>query len=193
MDENSWKRVAGIAAIGSSALFVALTALAITSYPGYSMSGNYLSDLGIGEKSAVFFNTAAIITGFAVIYFAYALGKTRYGKPFLASRASLAAAGLSLAGVGLFTENDLAAHIIAAGGFFLLAAGACAFAGIKWLDEGKNRIIGFSALVAAALLVFFVVASLFWETQLWQKVAVGSLLTGFSVLGIGLATGKDER
>lgn len=69
-------------------------------YPGYSVSKNFISDLGVGP-SAWAFNGSVSLLGLLVLAGSYWLGEG-YGRIF---RLLLALAGIGALGVGLFNER----------------------------------------------------------------------------------------
>ncbi|MEM4417240.1 MAG: DUF998 domain-containing protein [Nitrososphaerota archaeon] len=89
-------------------LFTAITQFMIflrvaeSIYPGYSVSGNYISDLGVGPAAPVF-NTSIILLGLAVAVSSYLI------RPIFRDRLLpplLFLAGLGAAGVGVFPEGS---------------------------------------------------------------------------------------
>lgn len=83
--------------------FVIFLIIAEAVYPGYSISANYISDLGVwGRTSAFFFNSSIMIFGLAVMASSYFINQ-HFKKRIIAILVTLAGAG-SL-GVGIFPEN----------------------------------------------------------------------------------------
>ena len=77
-------------------------------YPGYSISQNYISDLGVGP-SALIFNSSVFLLGLMVVvsaYFVHGSFRSRLATGLLVL------AGLGAMGVGVFTENSPAMHEI---------------------------------------------------------------------------------
>ncbi|MEM4185963.1 MAG: DUF998 domain-containing protein, partial [Candidatus Caldarchaeum sp.] len=95
-------------------LFIAITQflmalrVAESVYPGYSVSGNYISDLGVGVAAPIF-NTSIIILGLCVVVAAYLVAEVFQSKLF---RLFIALAGFGAAGVGTFPENVPVLHTI---------------------------------------------------------------------------------
>ena len=85
-------------------------------YPGYSVSGNYISDLGatcratciIQQPSATIFNASAIILGLLTLAGSYYIWREFYS--FIAVLIGLSGAGA--VGVGLFPETAGALHVL---------------------------------------------------------------------------------
>lgn len=86
--------------------------LAEATYPGYSISENYISDLGVGPSPAYWiFNISVFIFGLLAVYAAYLLDRD-YDKRLNA--VLLAIAGIGAMGVGLFHEDLGAIHVVMA-------------------------------------------------------------------------------
>ncbi len=80
-------------------------------YPGYSISENMISDLGIGS-TAGFFNSSIIVLGLLIILSAVAFHSFHKNKIFTIL---LILTGMGAMGVGLFPENLSPYHEIFAG------------------------------------------------------------------------------
>ena len=86
--------------------FVFLMFIAEFLYPGYSVSENYISDLGVGpEPSKTIFTLCSIIFGACILAAAFLIWRERGDKIF---SVFLALSGLGATGVGLFNEIDQA-------------------------------------------------------------------------------------
>jgi hypothetical membrane protein len=72
-------------------------------YPGYSVSGNYISDLGVAPTAARWVFTAAIILFGSMALVSAALLRQRLKKSLL--RPFLGLSGIGAIGVGVFNEN----------------------------------------------------------------------------------------
>jgi hypothetical membrane protein len=82
--------------------FMLLLRVAESIYQGYSVSGNYISDLGVGPAAPVF-NTSITVLGVAVAVSAYLI------RPIFRDRilpTLLFMTGLGAAGVGIFPEGS---------------------------------------------------------------------------------------
>lgn len=96
-------------------------------YPGYNVSGNYISDLGatcretctIYQPSAFIFNTSAIFLGILILLSSYCLWLEF--KDYLIS-ILIGLSGLGALGVGLFPETAGILHLIVSLITFLFAA-----------------------------------------------------------------------
>ena len=103
-------KMAGLCALAGVFVFVSLAGLAYLNFPDYSITENFLSDLGALESSAPYFNAATVFTGFSLVLFAYLL--YRGGFRWLLSLWSLTVAGLGLAGVGIFQKHPALAFYL---------------------------------------------------------------------------------
>jgi hypothetical membrane protein len=102
------KKIAGLLLIiGGVQCFLAIT-IAEALYPGYSISENWISDLGVGP-SALIFNSSIFLLGVLGVAATYFIQRASNSKvlPILYAIASVGAMG-----VGLFTEDVLILHSI---------------------------------------------------------------------------------
>ncbi|MBI5225887.1 DUF998 domain-containing protein [Candidatus Micrarchaeota archaeon] len=182
--ENDWARWAGFVAVISMLAFASLVFLAVQNYPGYSFSANFLSDLGVHPASAALFNSACILAGLSVAFFAVAIHKSQRYSVKPVALLFLGIAGFFLAGVGLYTEHEQPMHFFATGGFFLFTAFSVMLTGVDWIKQ--KRTLGIFGLAGGVLLVGFVVISALSEQPLLQKFAVGATVLGFFGLGLGV-------
>ncbi|MEM0130274.1 MAG: DUF998 domain-containing protein [Thermoplasmatales archaeon] len=93
--------VAGILLFVATVQFVVMLFITEAMYAGYSISNNYISDLGVGS-TGVLFNTSISALGIAVVvdsFFVY----RGFGSPVFASLIALTGLGALL--VGVFNEN----------------------------------------------------------------------------------------
>lgn len=120
-------------------------------YPGYSVSGNYISDLGVGVSAPVF-NTSIIILGVCIIFAAYLGAEVFKSRLF---RNLIALAGLGAGGVGMFPENVPILHTVMSLITFVFA-GVAAVYGVRVFDRRLgvlSVIAGVISLVALALFI----------------------------------------
>lgn len=105
--------------VGPIAAIVMVLA-ATTQDPGFRWERDPLSDLGVGP-AALLFNGGVIVGGLLILPLAFGL-RTQLPKGVLATLGFviLVVGGISLALVGVFTENTPALHVISAFGYFLL-------------------------------------------------------------------------
>ncbi|MEM0349617.1 MAG: DUF998 domain-containing protein [Candidatus Caldarchaeum sp.] len=141
---------AGAVLFTGVAQFLFFLRVAESIYPGYSVSGNYISDLGVGVAAPVF-NTSVAFLGLCVIAAAY-LSLDVVGSRVFA--ALVAVAGIGALGVGLFPENIPVLHTVFSFITFFFA-GLAAVYGLRVF----NRLMGVISLVcgltALAALVLF--------------------------------------
>ncbi len=107
---------AGIALFIGVAQFFLFLLLAELLFPNYSVSNNYISDLGVG-KTAYIFNTTIEVLGIALIIAGLLLRKF---SPVLL--VVLILAGIGAIGVGLFPENTGRPHSLFSLLVFLMGA-----------------------------------------------------------------------
>ena len=103
-----YRKVAGALVFVGGAQFVLGMLVAEALYPGYSVSQNYISDLGAGP-SAVIFNSSVFLFGLTIVVSAYFVHRSL--KERLVA-GLLVLAGVGAMGVGLFPENYPAMHEI---------------------------------------------------------------------------------
>ena len=107
---------AGLLIFIGVAEFLLLMLIAEALYPGYSVSRNYISDLGVGP-TAVLFNSSIIIMGILLIIAAVLVwGLSRVFA------ITIALTGIGAAGVGIFPETIHPFHLIFALIAFLFAS-----------------------------------------------------------------------
>ena len=98
-----YSKIAGTLLLVGGAQFVIALIIAEAIYPNYSVSANYISDLGVwGKPSAAIFNPSIILFGSTVLASSHFIKKQfKLGKiAYL-----LALAGAGSLGVGVFPEN----------------------------------------------------------------------------------------
>ncbi len=139
-------------------------------YPGYNVSLNYISDLGVwGKPSAPLFNTSIVVFGLMVL--AAALLIRRQSKNRLAA-VFLALTGLGSAAVGFFPENTFYIggvplfHTIAA--LVVFVSGGIAAISTSRITESPFNYVS-AALGVASLAAF----ALFASTAQWNFLGLG--------------------
>ena len=152
-----FSKAAGALLLVGATQFIIFLVIAETVYPDYSVSHNYISDLGVwGKPSAPFFNVSTMIFGLCVIAGAYFIHR-EFDSRVIA--ALFGAAGLGALGVGIFPENTFVVHgipiihTISAGTGFVVG-GIAAIASFKFSKPPMRYIsvvLGAAALVAAVL------------------------------------------
>lgn len=112
------RKIAGLLMVVGGVLCVLGIIIAEALYPGYSTSENYISDLGVGP-SALIFNSSIFLLGVLAVCSAYFIQKAFNFKLF---SILVAIAGIGAIGVGLFTEDAGAIHVVFSLITFLFAA-----------------------------------------------------------------------
>ena len=174
-------RMAGILFFVASTQFLLGLVVAEALYPGYSVSGNYISDLGVGPSSAIF-NSSIFLLGLLSAIGAYLLPRT---ADFRTMRLLLALMAAGAIGTGMFTKAYPAVHGLVSSMAFLFS-GLSAIALYKVLRKPLSFvsvILGLTALAALGLFGCGLLASgAYTETE-----AVDSIFF------LGLGPGGMER
>lgn len=102
------RKAAGALVFVGGSQFVVGMLVAEALYPGYSISQNYISDLGVGP-SAMIFNSSIFLLGLLVVTSAYFVHRS-FGNRLVTVLIVLA--GIGAMGVGVFPENSPAMHEI---------------------------------------------------------------------------------
>lgn len=110
------RSLAGLLLFVAASVFSVGMIIAEALYPGYSVSQNYISDLGVGP-SAWIFNSSVIILGALTIAAAYSARKV-FGRILVIL---LIVTGAGAMGVGVFTEASGIVHTIVSFTAFLFA------------------------------------------------------------------------
>lgn len=142
-------KMAGVLFFIAAAQFILGIIVAEALYPGYSISKNYISDLGVGP-SALIFNASVFLLGSLMIIGAYFLQRA-FNLKILTVLLALAALGSM--GVGIFTENSEPMHSIASL-FVFLPGGLSAVYSYKLMKRPFsliNILLGLMSLVALVL------------------------------------------
>lgn len=127
-------------------------------YPGYSVSQNYISDLGatcreiciVYQPSAIIFNSSVIIFGLLALISSYFIWR-EFGDFIVAALVCLS--GLGAVGVGLFPETAGFLHLVVSFITFFFGALA-AIAAIRIVKEPFSYfsvLMGLSSLIALVL------------------------------------------
>lgn len=101
-------KVAGALFFIAASQFVIGMMLAEARYPGYSISANYISDLGVGP-SAIVFNSSVFLLGLLMLIGAYFVHRA-FNLKYLTLLLALTAVGAM--GVGVFTEDYHTTHTV---------------------------------------------------------------------------------
>lgn len=113
----NFKRAAGVLLFAGAVLFITGMHIAEYLYPNYSVSGNYISDLGatcretciVYQPSAFIFNSSVILFGLLIMISSYLIWR-EFNNSIIAALFCLS--GLGAVGVGLFPETAGFLHVI---------------------------------------------------------------------------------
>jgi hypothetical membrane protein len=151
-------KVAGTLFFIAAAQFVFGLIISEALYPSYSISDNYISDLGVGS-SAIVFNTSVFILGLLMIIGAYFLYRA-FNFQLLTVMLVLTAVGAI--GVGIFTENSGTIHPIVSFIAFLFGGLSAIFSVIcSYVHEFKLVKMPFSIIAVILGLVTLGAMALF--------------------------------
>ncbi len=143
------EKMAGALLFLASVQFLLFLVITEALYPGYSVSQNYISDLGVGS-TALLFNTSVFILGILTLAGTYFVHRVFTFKLFTLF---LVLTGIGAMGVGLFPEDAGAIHGIFAMITFLFG-GLSAVVSYKFTKPPLSYfsvILGVMALVALVL------------------------------------------
>jgi hypothetical membrane protein len=150
-------KMAGLLFFLAVTQFVLCFIIAEALYPGYSVSGNYISDLGVGP-SAIVFNSSVFLLGLLLLAGIYFL---RHSANFKIVNIMLVLMGIGAMGVGVFTKDFTLVHgAVSSAAFFF--AGLSAIVSFKVLQKPFSLlsvILGAMTLAALALFSAGIVAS----------------------------------
>lgn len=136
------KRIAGLLCFVAASQFLIIMLICEALYPGYSISENMISDLGIGSTAA-FFNSSIIILGLLIILSAITFHSFHKNGIFTIL---LSLTGMGAMGVGIFPENLSPYHEI--------------FAGITFLFGGVSQVFSFALIRFPMSIVVIILGSL---------------------------------
>jgi hypothetical membrane protein len=161
--------------------FVLCLIIAEALYPGYSVSDNYISDLGVGP-SAIVFNSSAFLLGLLLLAGTYL---QRHSPNFKTINILLLLMAIGAMGVGVFTKDFTLAHgAVSSMAFFF--AGLSAIASFKVLQKPLSLIsIILGAMTLTALALFS--AGIITSGSLTSNIAYDSIFF------LGLGPGGMER
>jgi len=146
----SREKVAGMLFFIAAAQFLLGITISEALYPGYSVSDNYISDLGIGPSSIIF-NSSAFLLGLLLLIGTYFL---RHISNFKTVNMLLLLMAVGAMGVGVFTKDYRTAHgAVASMAFFF--AGLSAISSFKVLKKPLSLIsIILGTMTLGALVLF---------------------------------------
>ena len=145
-------KVAGVLFFIAATQFILVLIVAEALYPGYSISKNYISDLGVGP-SAMIFNASIFLLGSLMIIGTYFLQRA-FNVKILTVLLTLAALGSM--GVCIFTENSEPMHSVASLIVFLFG-GLSAIYSYKLMKLPFSLINVLLGLMSLSALVLYVV------------------------------------
>jgi len=132
-------------------------------YPGYSVSQNFISDLGVGpEPSRTIFTVGLIVFGVLIMVSVYLRGGPAWEVPIL-----VALAGAGTIGVGVFNENWGDIHLI----FAAIAFGMGCLAALV----SSRTVKGPLSIVFASLGVIGLAALILQGTKNFMGLGVGGM------------------
>lgn len=154
----NFKRAAGVLLFSGAVIVILGIHLAEFFYPGYSVSVNYISDLGatcsttctVFQPSALIFNSSVIILGIFIISSSYLIWR-EFNNSVISALIFLSGAGA--VGVGLFPETAGFLHVIFS--FITFFFGALAAIAVSRLVKGPfsyfSVLMGLASLSALVL------------------------------------------
>jgi len=144
------RKVTGLLFFVAVTQFVLSIIIAEALYPGYSVSNNYISDLGVGP-SAIVFNSSVFLLGLLLLTGTYL---QRQNASFKTLNTLLLLMAVGTMGVGIFTRDYTFAHgAVSSAAFFF--AGLSAIASCKVLTNPFSQIsIVLGAMTLTALTLF---------------------------------------
>jgi hypothetical membrane protein len=177
----SKRTVAGTLFLVAATQFVLCLTIAEAMYPGYSVSNNYVSDLGVGPSSMVF-NSSVFLLGLLTLAATYFL---RHLSNFKTLNILLLLMAIGAMGVGVFTKDFRTIHgAVSSAAFFF--AGLSAIASFKVLKKPFSLIsVILGAMTLGALVLFSI-----------GMIASGSLTSDDALdssFYLGLGPGGMER
>jgi hypothetical membrane protein len=175
------RKVAGLLFFVAATQFVIGFTISEALYPGYSVSSNYISDLGVGPSSMIF-NSSVFLLGLLLLVGTYFL---RQISDFKTVNVLLLLMAIGAMGVGILTKDLPLAHgIVSSMAFFF--AGLSAMASFKVLRKPFSLIsIVLGAMTLGALALFSI--GMFTSGSLTSNIANNSNFY------LGLGPGGMER
>jgi hypothetical membrane protein len=174
-------KVTGMLFFIAATQFILCIIIAEALYPGYSVSANYISDLGVGP-SAIVFNSSVFLLGLLILAGTYL---QRHNSNFKTENILLLLMAVGSMGVGVFTKDFTLAHgAVSSMAFFF--AGLSAIASFKVLKKPFSLIsIILGAMTLAALALF--------SSGIVTSGSLTSNIAYDSVFFLGLGPGGMER
>lgn len=144
-------KVAGVLFFIAATQFVLGLIVAEALYPGYSISNNYISDLGVGP-SAMVFNVSIFILGLLSLIGTYFFQRAFDLK---AVTILLTIAAVAAMGVGIFTENSGPMHVFASF-FVFLFSGLSAIFSYRLMKHPFSIIVILLGVMSLLALILYI-------------------------------------
>jgi len=177
----SREQLAGVLFFIAATQFVLSFIIAEALYPGYSVSDNYISDLGIGPSSIVF-NSSVFLLGLLLLFGTSFL---RHNSNFKTVNIMLLLMAIGSIGVGIFTKDFRTVHgVVSSMAFFF--AGLSAIASFKVLKKPFSLISIILGVMTLGALVLF-------SSGLITSGSLTSNEAYDSIFFLGLGPGGMER
>jgi hypothetical membrane protein len=177
----SRRKVAGTLFLIAVTQFILGFIIAEALYPGYSVSNNYISDLGVGPSSMIF-NSSVFLLGMLILIGTYFLKNI---SNFKTLNILLLLMALGSMGVGIFTKDIETIHGAVSLVAFLFA-GLSAIASFRVLEKPLSLISMILGLITLGALALFS-GGLITSGSLTSNEAFDSILF------LGLGPGGMER
>ncbi len=178
---NQNERLAGTFFFVAVTQFIICIFVAEGTYSGYSVSQNYISDLGVGSSSMIF-NSSVFTLGLLIAIGCYCL---RSSLKLKTTRRILFLMALAAMSVGVFTKDFTLAHgIVSSAAFFF--SGLAAILSAKVLEKPFS-------LISVALGSFTLVALGLFSAGMVTSGSLTSDLAYDSGFFLGLGIGGMER
>jgi hypothetical membrane protein len=161
--QYSNQKIAGLLIFIAATQLILGIIVAEALYPGYSISTNYISDLGIGPSSIVF-NTSVFLLGLLVLIGVYFFHRA-FHSTLIAILFTIAA--VAAMGVGLFTENSEPLHTIASIVVFL-------FSGLSAISSYKVTKLPFN-IIAILLGLTSLISMILFMGNIYLGLGVGGM------------------
>lgn len=166
-------KTAGALIFVGAAQFILCMIVAECLYPDYSVSGNYISDLGVGVAAPIF-NASVFVLGATVTASVYFLRQTVQSKVLLGF---LVLCGIGAMGVGIFPETFGIVHTVFSLNAFLFGA-LSAIASYKIQKPPMSYFAVVMGLMSFAALAIFIVAEVYlryFSTALNMVIGLGGV------------------
>jgi hypothetical membrane protein len=144
-------KVAGVLIFIAASQFILGLIVAEALYPGYSISTNYISDLGVGPSSLVF-NMSIFLLGLLSLIGTYFLYRAYNPKVITIL---LIITALASMGVGIFTENSEPMHMFVSF-FAFLFSGLSAIFSYRLMKHPLSIIVILLGLMSLSALFLFI-------------------------------------